>query len=66
MQRLDQFSNSPTGQAFFLGDIDLFNTSPFYNEETYVLDSLTLQPGWALFAQVVDRGSGLLGSSDYI
>lgn len=66
MQKLDPFSNSPTGQAFVLGDIALYNTSPFYNEETYIFNGLALQPGWGVFAQSIDMGSGLLSSSDYI
>jgi hypothetical protein len=66
MQKLDPFSNSPTGRAFVLGDIALYNTAPFYNEETYIFDNLGVQPGWAVFAQSVDMGHGLFSSSEYV
>lgn len=58
------YLQNPTGTNFEVGMIDLYNVKPIFltgaNEFFTDLDTYGIKFGWKIFAQIIDRGFGLL------
>lgn len=56
------------GDTFEVGMIDLYNVKPIFltaaNEFFTDLDAYGMQYGWSIFAEIVDRGFGILSAFD--
>lgn len=58
------YLQNPTGTNFEIAMIDLYNVKPIFltgaNEFFTDLDAYGIKFGWKIFAQIIDRGFGLL------